>query len=321
MKVGHIPGIDVPLSRLAQGSMMFGGLGQEKSRELLDAVFEAGINLIDSAHCYGAANEGAIGDWTTSRGTRDKVIIMGKGAHPYDGRDRVTPEDIKADMDESFDRLQTDYIDLYVLHRDDPGVPVGEIVDCLDEHLAAGRIRGFGGSNWTYERVKAANEYAAANGRTPFAVSSPNFSLAIQHKPVWEDCLSIAGPEQAAAREWYREANMPLVTWSSIARGFFSGRITSANYKEKEDLFWQCDRDAFWYPDNFQRLDRAYELAAEKGVTVPQVAVAYVLSYPLNIFALVGSASPDEVRANLAAADIELTPGEIAWLNLERDSR
>ncbi|MFH1730940.1 MAG: aldo/keto reductase [Planctomycetota bacterium] len=127
--------------------------------------------------------------------------------------------------------------------------------------------------------------------------------------------------QRAAAREWYRETNIPLVTWSSVARGFFSGRITSANYKEKADLFRQCDRDAFWYPDNFRRLDRACELAAEKGVTVPQIAVAYVLSYPLNTFALVGSASPDEVRANLAAVDIELTPDEMAWLNLERDDR
>jgi len=321
MKYGEIPGVKKPVSRVAQGSMMLGRERLDESFALLDAMFEAGINMLDTANCYGEDNERIPGEWCASRDVRDDFIMLAKGAHPDAEGSRCYPEAITEELRLSLDRMGFDYIDLYVLHRDDTSVPVAELVDCLSEHVDAGRIHAFGGSNWTYERLKEANEYAAANGRTPFAVSSPNFSLAIQYKPVWDDCLTLAGPDQADARAWYAETNMPLVTWSSTARGFFSGRVTSANYKEKEDLFWQCDRDAFWYPDNFRRLDRAYELAEAKGISVVEVAVAYVLNYPLNTFPLVGSATPEELRVNAAAVDIELTPDEMAWLNLERDDR
>jgi len=114
---------------------------------------------------------------------------------------------------------------------------------------------------------------------------------------------------------------LALVTWSSIARGFFSGKLTRANYEEIKDSLEGCMRNAFCHPENFDRLDRAHELAAEKGVGVPQLALAYVLNYPLNIFALVGPCTPEEFRSNLAALDLELTPEEMAWLDMQRDSR
>ena len=321
MKYGEIPGVKKPVSRLAQGSIMLSRANLDDSFALLDAMMENGINLLDTAHCYGEDNERIPGEWCASRGVRDDFIMLAKGAHPDGNGSRCYPEAIDEEVFLSLDRMGFDYFDLYVLHRDDTSVPVGELVDCLSDHADAGRIHAFGGSNWTIERLQAANDYAAANGRTPFVVSSPNFSLAVQHKPVWADCLTIGGPAEADTRAWYRKTNMALVTWSSTARGFFSGRITSANQEEMADKFWECDREAFWYPDNFQRLDRAYELAEEKGVSVAHIAVAFVLSYSLNVFALVGSATPEEVRINAAAVDIELTPEEIAWLDLERDSR
>jgi len=314
MKYGEIPGVKKPVSRIAQGSIMLSRANIDGTLALLDAMFDAGINLLDTAHCYGEDNERIPGEWCASRGVRDKFIMLAKGAHPDANGSRCHPAAITEELHMSLDRMGFDYIDLYVLHRDDPSVPVEEIVDCLSEHVDAGRIHAFGGSNWTFERVKAANEYAAANGRTPFAVSSPNFSLAVAVKPMWDDCLAIQNPDQTAARKWYRETDMALVTWSSIARGFFSGRFTSANFEEKKDELEGCMVSGYCHPENFQRLDRAYELAAAKGVTVPQVALAYVLNYPLNIFSLVGACSPEEVRENLVALDLELTPGDMAWL-------
>jgi aryl-alcohol dehydrogenase-like predicted oxidoreductase len=284
-------------------------------------MWEAGITMLDTAHCYGEDNERIPGEWVKSRGVRDRFVMLAKGAHPDGGGKRCNPTDITKQLRESLDRMQFDSIDLYVLHRDDPDVPVGEIVDCLDEHVRAGRIHAFGGSNWTFERLKAANEYAAVKGRTPFAVSSPNFSLAVAEKPMWDGCVSIQNPDQTEARAWYRKTNMAVVAWSSIARGFLSGKFTSVDFEQKKNGFEGCMVHSYAYPENFRRLDRLGELAREKGVTVPQLALGYVLNYPLNLFALVGGCTPAEIRGILPALDVLLTPTEMAWLNLERETR
>ena len=113
-----------------------------------------------------AKSERAIGEWLQARGNRDRIVLLDKGAHPYWTQPRVDPENISKDIAESLERLQTDYIDLYLLHRDDPGVPVRPIVECLNEHRAAGRIRAFGGSNWTTTRLEQANSYADEHGLT-----------------------------------------------------------------------------------------------------------------------------------------------------------
>ena len=150
MPYGHIPGINKPVSRLVQGTLMIGTSEREKGFALLDEIFELGGNTFDTAHHYGSgANERAVGQWVRERGVRDKVVIIGKGAHHSEDRKRVTPFDITADLYDSLARFQFDTIDLYLLHRDDPSVPVEPIIEVLNEHQQAGRIRAFGVSNWT----------------------------------------------------------------------------------------------------------------------------------------------------------------------------
>ena len=150
----------------------------------------------------------------------------------------------------------------------------------------------------------------------PFAVSSPNFSLAEQAEAPWEDCISISGPGNEDARVWYQANQMPLFTWSSIANGFFSGHLTRANSEEVRDQFDSGSIRAYWTESNFQRLDRTQELAQEKGLTVPQIALAYVMNQPLNIYALVGARSGEECRANLQVLETTLTQQEMEWLDL-----
>ena len=111
---------------------------------------------------------------------------------------------------DSLARLRTDYVDLYLLHRDDPELPVAPIIDALARHQAGGRIHACGGSNWSPARIRAANEYAEQHGLPPLRASSPNFSLAVQRRAPWPECLSISGPAGAADRAWYRRAEMPL---------------------------------------------------------------------------------------------------------------
>jgi aryl-alcohol dehydrogenase-like predicted oxidoreductase len=253
------------------------------------------------------------------RQVRDQVVIIGKGAHHNQDRKRVTPFDITSDIYDSLARFKFDDIDLYLLHRDDPTVPVGPIVEILNEHKRAGRIHAFGGSNWTHERIREANDYAAAHGLTPFAASSPNFSLAEQVKEPWDDCITVSGPQNVAARDWYAQQQIPLFTWSSLAGGFFSGRFERDNLTGFDDYLDKLVVDCYCTPQNFERLDRVKRLAGELNLSIPQVALAYVLNQPLNIFALVGCRTREEFVVNTVALDTKLSPKQLAWLDLRED--
>lgn len=315
MNYGKLESIDKPISRLVQGTIMVVGDDEEKEFALLDAVYELGCTTFDTGHVYGnGRNERAVGKWVRERGLRDKVVIISKGAHHNQDRKRVTPFDISADIHDSLARFQFDHLDLYLLHRDNPEVPVEPIVDRLNEHHEAGHIGAFGGSNWSHERIQAANAYAEANGLKPMIASSPNFSLAEQVQAPWPGCISISGDKGKEARAYYQEQKMPLFTWSSLAGGFFSGRFTRDNLDSFESYLEKLCVTSYCYEVNFKKLDRVKEMAKDKGLTVPQIATAYVMSYPLDIYALVGCQTAEEYKQNMDAMSLELSSEEISWL-------
>ncbi len=320
MHYGSVPGVEKPISRLAQGTAAgFDSGNQDAAFALLDMALAHGYNTFDTAHVYGARTSQMFGKWIRERGVRDRIVILAKGAHHGPQGGRVTPEDLTSDLNDALNWMEVDSVDLYVLHRDDPSVPVGPIVEALNTHHKAGRIGAFGGSNWSYERIKEANEYARAHGLMPLAVSSPNFSLAEQVEEPWTNCVSISGPQGEAARQWYAQSDVALFTWSSLAAGFFSDRFHRDNLDQftgHDALTVRC----YAYEQNFQRLDRARELARQKEISVPQIALAFVMSQPLNIFALVFCANEQQFAANAAALDVKLTPQEIAYLDLKADA-
>jgi aryl-alcohol dehydrogenase-like predicted oxidoreductase len=148
----------------------------------------------------------------------------------------------------------------------------------------------------------------------PFAVSSPNFSLAEQVTPPWAGCHSISGDAGREARAWYAQTQMPIFAWSSLAGGFFSGRFRRDNLDSFTDYFDTLCATTYGVEANFARLERAQTLAETKGLTLPQIALTYVLSYPLNLLALVGCRTGAEFRANAEACTVTLTPSELTWL-------
>ena len=323
MRYSEVPGINKPVARLIQGSTMFGSdLDEAESCYLLDRVYELGCNTIDTAHVYShGESERLIGRWMQKRRLREKIVIITKGAaHSHDRR-RMTPFDIAADLHDSLARLRTDYIDLYLLHRDDMDVPFEPIVEALNEHIQAGRIHAFGASNWSHERIEAANAYARANGLQPFVASSPQFSLADSQAEPWPLCLSISGSAGTAARAWYERTQMPLLVWSPLASGFFSGKFRRDNLDQFGEREWDdVVLRTYATKANFQRLDRANILAAEKGVSAAQVALAYVMNQPMNVFALVGPHSAEKFKANIEASELELTAQDMDWLDLKIDT-
>lgn len=319
MPYARIPYVDKPLSRIVYGTP--GPMTENKDCfELLDAVFAAGINVFDSAASYGEA-EASLGRWIQARKLRDQVVILTKGANPNDYRNRVTEHDILSDIEDSFAKLQTDYIDIYILHRDDPSVPVGPIVELLNKLHREGRIGAFGGSNWTLERVKAANAYAQEHGLVPFNVCSPAYSLAECIGDPWGGSVTISGDKNKDYRDWLQAQNMPIFTYSSLARGFLSGKLKSTDTdleRAKQILFWGTIED-YAYPVNYKRLARAEQLAAKKNMDVSQIAYAWLLQQPLNIFGITTPSSPAHLQKTIEALSVELTEEERQWLNFEQE--
>lgn len=317
MDTRSIPGVTKPVSHVVLGTMIINRGCQEQSDALLDAAMALGVTTLDTAHVYGGGDtERAIGVWLAKRGNREQVVLLAKGCHHNGDRQRVTPYDIGSDLLDTLARFQTAYVDLWMLHRDDVSQPVGPIVEALNHHQKAGRIRAFGGSNWTHQRIAEANAYAAAKGLTGFTASSPNFGLAEQVEDPWgPGCVTISGPQQAAARAWYAASGVSLFAYSSLARGLFSGRVQRATLAADIAKLDDAARRAYCHEVNFARLDRCVELAAKKGLSVPQVATAWTLSQPLPVHALVGAATPAELENTVAGAAVRLTADECAWLD------
>jgi 1-deoxyxylulose-5-phosphate synthase len=291
--------LELPLSRLALGTLGFSTATRDRDHALLDAWVEAGGTVIDTAHVYedGGA-ERVLGKWLRDRpGVRDRLVIVTKGAHPDGDHLRVTPADIASDLRDSIDRLGGP-VDVYLLHRDDPSVEVGQVVDALDGHRRAGEIRAFGVSNWTLPRIEAANAYAAERGIDGICCNSPHLSLAVQNEPPWPDCLSATDAE---SRAWHARTEMPLLAWSAQAGGYFGG--ASAPVYENAG--------------NRERRARAEQLGARVGATANAVALAWVLAQPFPTVAVIGPHSVEHLRSSLDALEVRLSADEVRWLNLE----
>lgn len=223
--------------------------------------------------------------------------------------------------EKSLKMLGVDYVDIYLLHRDDPAVPAGELVEILNELQKEGKFKCFGVSNWTRERIAEVNDYAARKGLNPIRVSSPNFGLAEQICDPWGGgCVTISGPENEGVRQWYADNQMPVLAYSSLGRGFFSGRFKSNDRKEAKKVLDANAQKGYLCEGNMERLRRAEILAEEKGVTVPQIAMAYIFNQKLNTFAIVSTSNASRMEKNVEALSLELTEPECAWLDL-RDNR
>ena len=302
---------------LGAASRIFTLATYDRAVELVGSFLEAGGNCIDTAHIYGFGDsEKTLGKWIQESGRRGDVILITKGCHPGVNREdifgspwvpRLTPEAIQTDLSESLDRLQTDSIDLYLLHRDDETVSVGPILETLNQEQALGRIRAFGVSNWSVERISEANQYAAGHGLNGFVISSPSLSLAQPRKMLFPGTLFA----DEGTRQWHTAHQLPMLAWSALANGFMSGKF-------KPDEISNEDVVQVYYSDeNFERVHRAQELAALKNVTVAQIALAFVLQQSFPVVALVGSTTVKNLNDAVGALNVELSLEEMEFLDLK----
>lgn len=315
MKYTNIAGIDKPVSRIVFGCSNDVMNGGGDFSEVLDAALEAGINTFDTARVYGKS-ERSLGNWLKTK-RREDIVVETKCCHPsFLNRNRVTTKDIMSDFDRSLDELGTDYADILLLHRDNAKADTGSIMECLTALKESGRIRAFGVSNWTHERIAQANAYAEAHGLEKIALSSPHFGLAVQHGDPWGGCVTIS--DNAEARDWYIRNHLPIFAYSGLARGLMSGRYRP----DDETLAKKLDaptRRGYLYADNLLRLERAFEIAKEKGCTVAQLSVAWMFTQGLDVCAILSQSSPKRVFENAAACDVSIAQEEADYLDLKKE--
>ncbi|MCM1123053.1 MAG: aldo/keto reductase [Eubacterium sp.] len=320
MKYMDIPYVQKPVSRILYGTAMPPFMLGQDGGELLDAMYALGVNTFDMARGYMGA-EKSVGKWLEEKGMRDKVVLLSKCGHPsMFGKKRINDRDIRKDFERSSQALGTDYIDIYLLHRDDPDVPAGEIVEIFNAMHEEGKIRAFGGSNWTHQRIAEANEYAEQHNLIPFSVSSPNFGLAEQVNDPWGGgCITISGPDNEEARQWYADTQMPVIAYSSLGRGLFSGRVKGDDTESAAEILDSVAMKGYACEENFERLRRCEELAERKQCSVAQIAMAWIYGQPLNTFAVVSTSSPKRMKQNIEALHLNLTEEECRYLNLQSD--
>lgn len=315
MKYTNIPYVEKPVSRIVLGgsSDIFRSGGDVG--EVMAAALSCGINVVDTAREYRKSEE-AIGRWLREGGKREDIVIISKCCHPVMSFvPRVGERQAEDDLKRSLSNLGTDRIDIYLLHRDNEAVPVGRIIDFLNRFHEEGRIGAFGGSNWRAERVAEANAYAESHGLVGFTVSSPHYSLGRQKRDPWGNgCRTITGEKNAAQREFYIKTGMPVIAWSSLCAGVFSGKLKSSEKGKIMKYFGFNPAWAYDCSDNYERLRRCEELAERKGATVAQLALAWLLGDEMTVLPVVAASSPKRVMENARAAELELTAEERQYL-------
>ncbi len=303
---------------IALGSVPFGvTIPDSQAFEFMDAYAEMGGNFIDTARVYGdfardipGVAEETIGKWLAARHNREAIVLGTKGGHPrlqsmHTGR--LDRESLLSDMADSLNALQTDYVDIYWLHRDDLSRPVGDILETLNLFVEKGQAKLLGASNWTAARIAEANAYAEAHGMAGFAANQPQFSLARQDV-VEDDTLVQMDAETYA---FHAKTGLPCVCFSSQAKGFFTKLHDSG-----EAALSDKARRRFATPENLAIYERLCAMSAETGYSVNALALAYLTCQPFDTYPITGASRIEQVLALREAGDAVLTEEQVKKLRV-----
>lgn len=307
--------LSMPVSRIIYGTAIKNLMDGESSDDLLDIVLAQGINTFDTGRSYGKS-ENELGKWIKKRGNRCKINIMTKGCNPQQTGLPFSPESLRKELNQSLSALQTDYVDLYALHRDVHGIDVSVFIETLNEFKAEGKIRVLGASNWNYRRMEEANEYAYTHQLEGFSFGSPAFSLAEVVGDPYGDSIHISGKSNEEARTWFLKNQIPVFAYSSFARGFLSGKYRTNMKRDISEVLPPCTCEEYDCVENLERLRKAEQLAKEKNATVGQINLAWILAQPFVVCPILSPSTPDHLLENLKGMKLNLTEQEINWLTL-----
>ncbi|MFJ6212149.1 aldo/keto reductase [Streptomyces sp. NPDC092296] len=300
---------DLAVFPLCLGGNVFGWTADEQqSFAVLDAYAAAGGNFIDTADAYSAWVEGhsggesetVIGKWLKSRGNRDSIVVATKvGRHPEHMGLRA--DTVRAAAEDSLRRLQTDHIDLYYTHFDDPETPVEEFLGALDELVRAGKVRQIAASNITPERLEEALAASDREGLAKYVAIQPQYNLVARE--AYEGALA-----DVAARH-----GLSAVPYWALASGFLTGKYRPEG-GPVESVRAAGAAKYLQDPRGPRVLAALDEVAAARGVAVATVALAWLSAQPTVAAPIASARTVEQLPALVAMADLELTADELAEL-------
>lgn len=315
MKYQLLPGTSMAVSSIILGTDYYGKtIPEESAYELLNTFYACGGNMIDTAHVYSDylpgekhMSEKVIGRWLQKNDLRSKLYIATKGGFPEIGdmhASRLSFDEIQSDLDESLACLQTNYIDLYWLHRDNLQIPAETITQWMNEFIRQGKIKNYGYSNWTTARIGISIKYAKANGLALPAASQIKWSLATTNQDQIDDdtLVEMNGAEYL----WYQENNFPVFAYSSQAKGFFS------KIKKENGAYILPDGKAgerYANEQNIQTYEKLSEICRQNGMTPAQGAIAWLLHAPFPVYPIVGCKTKEQLSESLRAAEYSQIAG------------
>jgi len=306
MKLRKLGSSDIEVSEISLGSWLTysGGVEHERAKACVDAAFEVGINFIDTANVYGrGASETLLGEVLAGR-ERSSYVLATKVFFPMSDTDRgLSAAQIHKQIDASLERLKTDYVDLYQCHRYDRHTPLEETMQALTEVVQAGKARHIGFSEWPVEKI---DESLAIPGVERWVSSQPQYSM------LWR------GPE-AEVIPLCEQEGISQIVWSPLAQGVLTGKYSPGEPPPADSRAASESMGGFIdqlvQPPVLEAVQRLVPIAQEAGLTMVQLALAWVLRQENVASAIVGASRPEQVHANVAASGVTLSPDTLAAID------
>jgi aryl-alcohol dehydrogenase-like predicted oxidoreductase len=301
----------IEVSEISLGSWLTysGGVGREQAKACVDAAFEEGINFIDTANVYGrGAAEMVLGE-ALSGYERSSYVLATKVYFQMSDTDHgLSAEQIHKQIDASLERLRTDYVDLYQCHRYDEDTPLEETMGALTEVVQAGKARHIGFSEWPVQRIEESLDgwVGGSPSVERWASSQPQYSM------LWR------APEAEVIPLCEKEGISQIV-WSPLGQGVLTGKYRpgepppSDSRASSESMSGFMDR--LMQPAVLEAVDRLRPVAEQAGMTMAQLALAWVLRQPNVASAIVGASRPEQVRANASASGLALDAQTLAAID------
>ncbi|MEO9057149.1 MAG: aldo/keto reductase [Ktedonobacteraceae bacterium] len=305
-------GLDV--SALCLGGNVFGWtIDEETSFAVLDAYFEGGGTFIDTADVYstwvpdhvGGESETILGRWMSTRGNRERIIMVTKvgsqmGTAP--AAKGLSRRYIMEEVEASLKRLQTDYIDVYLAHRDDQETPLEETLATFNDLVRQGKVRSIGASNYSAARLSQALQISTQHDYARYESVQPPYNLV--NREVYERDLEAV----------YREQGLGVITYSALASGFLTGKYRSGKDMPSSPRA-KGIRERYMNDKGFRVLDQLDRVAKAHNATLSQVALAWILARPGITAPIASATSVEQVRELLGAVTLKLTEEEMSSLD------
>src|SRR6478609_562287 len=311
MRYRQLGSSDLQVSEIALGSWLTFGVGVDDTaaRACVDKAFEVGINFVDTSNVYGrGAAEAFLGDVLQNR-QRDSYVLATKLFFPMDdtGENQgLSRQQVFKQIDDSLRRLRTDYVDLYQCHRYDSQTPLEETMEALDQVVRAGKARYIGFSEWSADQIQASLDLSREHGWAKFVSSQPQYSL-LQRDPE-RDVIPLC-----------KENGISQIVWSPLGQGVLTGKYRPGaelpeGTRATSERMGRLMSDKL-QPGVLERVQRLFPIAERLGITMAQLALAWVLRDENVASAIVGASRPEQVHDNASASGIELDAETLAEID------